>query len=61
MPTYDVTFKVEYDRTVRVDAGDEDVAADLAAETVHREMPPDAQLGEANYYSISVARKDDDA
>lgn len=59
MPTYDVTFKVEMDRTVRVDADDEDSACEQADDRLREELS--LRRGDLSLYSCEIARKDDDA
>jgi hypothetical protein len=39
VPTYEVTFKVEYDHTVLVEARDEDEACELAGDMVKALCP----------------------
>lgn len=45
MPTYDVTFNVEYKRTIRVHAPDEDTAAESAGEVLFHELPSGTEEG----------------
>lgn len=61
MPTYDVTFKVGYEQTLRVDADDADTACEIVGDSIKDRVPDGARRVDVGYYSCEVARKDDDA
>lgn len=61
MPTYDVTFRVKYDRSVLVDADDEDSACERAADMIEADIPSGVRREIDLYSCEEKKRKDDDA
>lgn len=59
MPTYEVTFKVEYDHTVLVEARDEDEACELAGDVVKESAPIQSCKFDMELYSCDPAKADE--
>ena len=59
MPTYDVEFRIDYARIVRIDAPDEDTACERADDIVRAEVPAMAgRLDVGLYGSAEVKREE---
>lgn len=56
MPTYDVTFKVSYEQTLRVEAEDEDSACEAAEDTAKAAVPAGARWVDVGFYSSSEVK-----
>lgn len=56
MPTYDVTFKVAYEHTVRVEADDEDSACEQAGDAAHAAITSNAKRTDVGLYSCEIAK-----
>ena len=50
MPTYDVTFKVSYEQTLRLEAEDDDHACEDAADAARAAIPAGARWVDVGFY-----------
>jgi hypothetical protein len=61
MTVYDITFKVQYRRTIRVEAEDEDTACERADETVRADLAGVRFRGvlDVDLYGIETVKADE--
>jgi hypothetical protein len=60
MPTFDIEFRVDYRRTVRIDASDEDAACEQAEDLVRSGIPREADRTDVDLYGTAEVKSEED-